>query len=103
MFNTFYGGADESWSPSQSTYSYFDNFTVHRGKKISGEKAKKCEIFNEGVYHSFLESCCADFCGACGGVGCSGLAGGAEQCCVSKVSANGLSCFQEGVSAPCNF
>ena len=33
LFSTFYGGSDSSWSPSKTTYIYYDNFEVVSGKK----------------------------------------------------------------------
>lgn len=32
MMDTFFGGSDISWASSQTTYSYFRNFVVSRGK-----------------------------------------------------------------------
>ena len=31
LFSSFYGGNDSSWSPSRTTYAYFDNFAVYPG------------------------------------------------------------------------
>ncbi len=37
-------------------------------------------------------SCCAASCGRCGGEGCSGLPGGVDACCTSRVRTSGRSC-----------
>ncbi|CAN0183708.1 unnamed protein product, partial [Ectocarpus sp. 13 AM-2016] len=46
------------------------------------------------------DSCCAESCGTCGGVGCSGREGGAMSCCTSAIEGVGVLC--ETTSAgPC--
>ncbi|CBJ48576.1 hypothetical protein Esi_0039_0002 [Ectocarpus siliculosus] len=37
-------------------------------------------------------SCCAESCGTCGGVGCSGREGGAMSCCTSAIERAGVLC-----------
>ncbi|ACY14264.1 polysaccharide lyase [Haliangium ochraceum] len=103
MFSTFYGGNDPSWSPSQKTYVYYDNFTVYPGERIGGADATTCEVYESGIYDAPSAVCCADSCGSCGGSGCSGLPGGSSSCCTGSISNGGDGCFQDGVSAPCWF
>ncbi|MEM7015293.1 MAG: polysaccharide lyase [Verrucomicrobiota bacterium] len=38
MFNTFHGGSDPSWAPSETVFAFFDNFEVHSGKVIREPK-----------------------------------------------------------------
>eukprot|EP00984_Skeletonema_dohrnii_P028281 scaffold18198_cov134-Skeletonema_dohrnii-CCMP3373.AAC.8 len=102
LFSTFYGGADPSWSPSKTTYVYYDNFTVSRGRKVTGEQGTECEIFLNGIYHPGREVCCASSCGSCGGSGCGSLPGGGSQCCTGAVKNSGPSC-DTALSAPCLF
>mmetsp|Transcript_8696 Transcript_8696/g.12916 ORF Transcript_8696/g.12916 Transcript_8696/m.12916 type:complete len:323 (-) Transcript_8696:458-1426(-) len=92
MFATFYGGADSSWSPSKTTFVYYDNFTVSRGMKVTGERGTECEMFLNGIYHPGSEICCASSCGSCGGSGCADLPGGDSQCCTGAISNSGASC-----------
>lgn len=35
MYSSFYGGNDQSWSPSKETFIYFDNFQVKTGSVLS--------------------------------------------------------------------
>ena len=35
MYNSFYGGNDQSWSPTKETFIYFDNFQVKAGSVLS--------------------------------------------------------------------
>ena len=37
-------------------------------------------------------ACCRSSCGTCGGTGCGSRAGGADNCCVGRITANDLSC-----------
>lgn len=103
LFSTFYGGNDPSWSSSQKTYAYFDNFTVRPGKRIGGATATTCEIFEEGIYHKATNVCCDNACGSCGGSGCGSLPGGSANCCTGSIQDSGQWCLQDGVSAPCTF
>eukprot|EP00581_Thalassiosira_minuscula_P007140 CAMPEP_0183703852 /NCGR_PEP_ID=MMETSP0737-20130205/1425_1 /TAXON_ID=385413 /ORGANISM="Thalassiosira miniscula, Strain CCMP1093" /LENGTH=330 /DNA_ID=CAMNT_0025930651 /DNA_START=173 /DNA_END=1163 /DNA_ORIENTATION=+ len=47
-FSTFYGGSDETWSPSKTTYIYYDNFTVQRGLRVTGEQGTNAKFFLAG-------------------------------------------------------
>ena len=102
LFSTFYGGHDPSWSPSKTTYVYYDNFTVHRGLKVTGKHGTTCEIFLMGVYHPVRAVCCDNSCGSCGGIGCAGLNGGESSCCVSAIEAANNSC-ESASYGPCVF
>ena len=103
LFSTFYGGADPSWSPSKTTYVYYDNFSVHRGLKVTGEQGTMCEIFLEGVYDPVKAACCDNSCGSCGGtIGCADLDGGESSCCVEAIEAAGVSC-ESAPYGPCIF
>jgi len=101
-FSTFYGGSDETWSPSKTTYIYYDNFTVQRGLRVTGEQGTECEIFLGGIYNPSREVCCANACGSCGGSGCGGLPGGGSQCCTGTISTSGEVCDSSS-SSPCYF
>lgn len=103
IFNTFHHGSDDSYTPSKTVHVSFDNFTVFSGRRITGMLGTTCEIFREGVYNAGSKACCADSCNACGGNGCYRNNGGASNCCVTKVVANGESCLLTGSSAPCSF
>eukprot|EP00484_Ammonia_sp_Unknown_P026354 CAMPEP_0197025130 /NCGR_PEP_ID=MMETSP1384-20130603/5553_1 /TAXON_ID=29189 /ORGANISM="Ammonia sp." /LENGTH=304 /DNA_ID=CAMNT_0042453621 /DNA_START=80 /DNA_END=994 /DNA_ORIENTATION=+ len=101
-FSTFYGGSDQSWSPSTTTLAYYDNFTVHSGKKVSGRNGKECEVYKKGIFHTAAQACCAVECGSCGGTGCSSLAGGSSACCTGVILANDDRCAS-GLDAPCSY
>ncbi|MGB1701472.1 MAG: hypothetical protein ACPHRO_16060, partial [Nannocystaceae bacterium] len=45
-----------------------------------------------GVLSTNGEVCCAASCGMCGGTGCGGFPGGADNCCTSAIISAGLSC-----------
>jgi len=34
LYNTFFGGSNDSWAPSKAVYASFDNFEVWDGKQI---------------------------------------------------------------------
>ncbi|PCK07151.1 MAG: hypothetical protein COA42_15820 [Alteromonadaceae bacterium] len=34
LFSTFFGGNAPSWAPKETVFAYYDNFAVHKGKKI---------------------------------------------------------------------
>jgi hypothetical protein len=82
IFSTFYGGSNPTYSPSTTTFAYFDNFAVHTGLVVTGQEAKECELFGRGIYHPATQHCCPDSCGECGGSGCGTRPGGA-QCCTN--------------------
>jgi hypothetical protein len=103
LLSTFYGGDDQTWSPSTDTYAYFDNFTVQPGFKIGGTQGKSCEISEEGIYNWSTAACCAESCGACGGAGCGSLPGGSSNCCTGTILSSGRICSNQGISAPCYF
>lgn len=45
LFNTFYGGNDSTWSPSKTTFVYYDDFIVHKGQvvtRIDAEESQLC-------------------------------------------------------------
>ena len=102
MFSTFYGGSSSSWSPSKTTYVYYDNFTVSQGLMVTGVQGTECEISLGGIYNSDKEVCCANSCGSCGGSGCGGLPGGGSQCCTGSISRSDKTC-EASSSAPCIF
>ena len=102
LFSTFYGGSDSTWSPSKTTYAYYDNFTVMPGRVIYGVNGTQCDIFEEGIFNPSNQACCKDTCGACGGAGCGQLPGGSENCCSGTVLHNGKRCNVNGVEAPCS-
>ncbi len=97
-FSTFYGGSDSSWSPSKTTYCYFDNFSVMPGRIVTGTKGTECEIFKNGIYSTGSNICCAVGCGSCGGSGCGSLPGGGSQCCSGSIT---KSCSTS--SSPCMY
>ena len=101
-FSTFYGGSSESWAPSTTTYIYWDNFTVNKGLRVTGEKGTECEIMLSGIYSPTKDVCCDNLCGSCGGSGCGQLVGGSGQCCTGKIEKSGIMCDAVG-NAPCNF
>jgi hypothetical protein len=103
LFHTFYGGNDSSHSPSETTYAYFDNFTVRPGHRVSGVQGTTCEIFEEGIYNVASEVCCAEVCGSCGGPGCNMLPGGSSNCCTGTILQSSRVCASQGVSSPCYF
>jgi hypothetical protein len=103
LVSTFYGGDDHTWSPDNTTYAYFDNFTVQPGFKVDGNQGRTCEIFEEGVYNWSTDVCCAEPCDACGGSGCGSLPGGANNCCTGTILSSGRLCTQLGLAAPCYF
>lgn len=103
LFSTFYGGSSTWWSPSETTYAYFDNFTVYPGRRVGGREATNCEIFKKGIYNASQRACCSNSCGSCGGAGCGRLSGGANQCCTSKVTSSGEWCISDGQLAPCAY
>jgi hypothetical protein len=99
LFNTFYGGGDSSWSPSKTTYAYFDNFVVMPGKIVTGEQGKTCELNKAGIYNFGTKLCCAKTCQSCGGIGCGSLPGGASRCCGRAI----VDTCSSGAAAPCKF
>lgn len=103
LFSTFYGGSNDSWSPSKNTHAYFDNFTVYPGERISGDNGTACEIYKEGIYNKGNAVCCANSCGSCGGSGCGSLPGGGGNCCTGAILDSGRWCLSGDVSAPCAF
>lgn len=103
LFSTFYGGSNDTWSPSTKTYVYYDNFTVNKGKRISGSLGTDCEIFEQGIFNTTTATCCANSCGSCGGTGCGSLPGGAKACCNTQILNEGSWCLQNDTSAPCYF
>lgn len=50
LFNTFYGGGSSDYSPSKTNYIYYDNFSVHRGRIVTGEQGTECELYSGGIY-----------------------------------------------------
>ena len=102
-FSTFYGGSDSSWSPSTTTFVYYDNFNVRPGLITGDLTDTQCEIFNQGIYHVYSKSCCANSCGSCGGTGCGALPGGAQACCTGAVAQSAKLCTASDTHAPCRF
>ena len=50
LFSTFYGGGSSDYSPSRTNYIYYDNFSVHRGRVVTGEEGAECELYSGGIY-----------------------------------------------------
>ena len=103
LFSTFYGGSDSTWSPSKTTYVYYDNFTVHGGQRVTGARGTDCEIFQEGIVHRSGKVCCAQSCGSCGGRGCGSLPGGSQSCCYGRVRDSTNICDGTTSNAPCKY
>lgn len=97
LFSTFFGGSDDTWSPSKEVHAYFDNFTVRRGKILSGAEGGLCEVFEGGIYNPGTLACCNGSCGSCGGSGCSLLPGGASECCTSSIISSKKFCKVDDV------
>jgi len=57
IFSTFHGGSDPTYSPTKTTYSYFDNFAVHDSLVVTGQQAKDCEFYGHGVYNPTTKVC----------------------------------------------
>lgn len=101
LFSTFHGGSTVEWAPSRTVYAYYDNFTVTKGYRNSGDSGQICELQKEGITNGD-SLCCSESCGSCGGKGCGGLLGGASACCSGTVEREAEPCFQSD-SAPCSF
>eukprot|EP00903_Cladosiphon_okamuranus_P016927 g15603.t1 len=54
----------------------------------------------DGILSTLGQYCCPATCGRCGGVGCSQLPGGEDNCCTSKIKERGDMCAVTG-AAPC--
>jgi len=103
LFSTFYGGGAKDWSPSKTTYVYFDNFTVLRGLRVTGHEGGECEMFLNGIYSPSDEICCAESCGFCGDSDdCGNLPGGDTKCCTGLIGRSDVRCDASS-GAPCKY
>jgi len=58
-----------------------------------------CKNGIKGVGPSLSTICCTEYCGVCGGTGCSSRPGGSKDCCTESIFASDISC--DITSAPC--
>jgi len=68
----------------------FSKFTANDAQILKLDGAPTESFCSDGIVSGNV--CCASSCGACGGTGCDGFPGGAENCCSGAITDNNKVC-----------